>query len=401
MVRECVILAAGEGKRMRPLTTNRPKVMLPVGNKPMLEHLIEAVRDSGIEKIVLVVGYGERSIRDYFHDGECLGVKLHYVVQRRQLGTGDALLSARSFVREDFILLNGDMIISSSDISALSHIEAPAMAVTTSTHPQDFGVVTLDGLYVTGLKEKSEHPESDFINAGAYHLSSGIFTTLTTLGCSPRGEYELTDALTAFISNGSLSSHTLSSWLDIGYPWDLLSANENFLPGLNKEILGEVEDGVVLKGIVRLGEGSVIRSGTYIEGPCIIGKNCIIGPHAFIRGSTAIGNNCHIGHSVELKNSVVMDGTKIPHFNYVGDSVIGKDCNFGAGTKIANLRHDHSEVIICGQRTMRRKMGAIIGDNVLFGINCSVNVGAVIGSNVRISPHSYVEGWIEEGSVVL
>ena len=83
MVRECVILAAGEGKRMRPLTTNRPKVMLPVGNKPMLEHLIEAVRDSGIEKIVLVVGYGERSIRDYFHDGECLGVKLHYVVQRR------------------------------------------------------------------------------------------------------------------------------------------------------------------------------------------------------------------------------------------------------------------------------------------------------------------------------
>lgn len=95
-----------------------------------------------------------------------------------------------------------------------------------------------------------------------------------------------------------------------------------------------------------------------------------------------------------------MSNTKIPHFNYLGDSVVGSGCNFGAGTKVANLRHDHRTVKIRGRDTKRVKMGAIIADDVKFGINCSVNVGAVLGSNVKVAPHSYVEGWIDEDSQI-
>ncbi|MBQ3684726.1 MAG: NTP transferase domain-containing protein, partial [Methanomicrobium sp.] len=107
---ECVILAAGEGKRMRPLTASRPKVMLPVAGRPMLEHLIVSARDAGIKDFILVVGYKEQDIRDYFKDGGRFGVKVRYAVQRKQSGTANALLCTENLVKGPFMLLNGDMI---------------------------------------------------------------------------------------------------------------------------------------------------------------------------------------------------------------------------------------------------------------------------------------------------
>ncbi|HXW98122.1 MAG TPA: glucose-1-phosphate thymidylyltransferase, partial [Methanomicrobiales archaeon] len=100
----------------------------------------------------------------------------------------------------------------------------------------------------------------------------------------------------------------------------------------------------------------------------------------------------------EVKNSVILPGTKIPHFNYVGDSVIGSSCNLGAGTKIANLRNDHGPVHACGRSTGRKKFGAVVGDGVRFGINCSVNAGTVVGSGCSFAPQSYVHGCIMEGT---
>ena len=146
--------------------------------------------------------------------------------------------------------------------------------------------------------------------------------------------------------------------MDVGNPWDMLDANLTLLSATPSDIRGTVEEGVCIQGTVIVGEGSVVKSGTYIEGPCIIGKNCRIGPHAYIRGATSINDDCHIGHCSELKNSIIMNGTKIPHFNYIGDSIIGSECNFGAGTKIANLRHDHANVRVCGKDTQRKKFGA-------------------------------------------
>jgi bifunctional UDP-N-acetylglucosamine pyrophosphorylase/glucosamine-1-phosphate N-acetyltransferase len=397
---ECVVLAAGEGKRMRPLTATRPKVMIPLANRPMLDHLVCAARDAGISEFVLVVGYQEQAVRDYFGDGSGLGVHIRYVTQRRQKGTADALRAAEDSLTGPFLLLNGDMIIRSRDIAAIIGNEAPCMGIFHSHHPEDFGVVTVEGDRVTGLEEKSASPRSNLINAGVYLFSPAILSELRSVGISPRGELELTDALDQLIRERMLRAHTLSFWLDAGYPWDLLDANATLLEEIEPARKGTVEEGVSFSGKVSIGAGTVIKSGTYIEGPCIIGDDCRIGPHAFIRGATSIGDRCHIGHCTEIKNSVVMPDTKIPHFNYIGDSIIGSGCNFGAGTKVANLRHDHGTVVIRGVNTRREKMGAVVGDGVRFGINCSVNVGTVVGSRSSIAPHTAIEGWIDEDTTI-
>lgn len=395
-----VILAAGEGKRMRPLTGSRPKVMLPIAGKPMLEHLISAARDAGMNEFILVVGYGEASVREYFGDGEKFDVSIWYVTQKRQLGTGDALLTVAPHVKTDFLLLNGDMVLHSDDIRNLLKTPAPSMAVYTSNHPQDYGVVTLSEDKITSLVEKSPNPPGNLINAGMYHFDTNIFEYLKHITSSPRGEFELTDALKSYITKGDLRGVIIDFWADMGSPWDLLGVHEEMIASINPKQEGIIEEGVVLKGDISIGKGTVIMSGTYLEGPCIIGSDCKIGPHAYIRPGTAIGNDCHIGHSSEIKNSIIMDKSKVPHFSYIGDSIIGTGCNFGAGTKIANLRHDKGSIIAGGKDTRRRKFGAVIGDDVLFGINCSVNVGSVIGNHCRIGPHAFVDGKIEDNTVI-
>ena len=397
---QCVVLAAGEGKRMRPLTAKRPKVMLPVANRPMIEHLILSAKNAGITEFILVVGYGEREVRSHFGDGSQYGITIIYVPQRHQAGTADALNSAEDLIKGPFLALNGDMILSSADITKMIETRAPSMGISTTDHPMDFGVVYMDNDVVTSLEEKSKHPKSNIINAGAYHFSPAIFDLLKKIRPSPRGELELTDALGILIEDHQLKGVPLSTWRDVGYPWDLIDANAELLKGYTASNHGIIEDNVHLSGPVIIGEGSVLKSGTYIEGPCIIGKNCRIGPNAYIRGATSIGDDCHIGHCTELKNSTVMTKTKIPHFNYVGDSVIGSGCNFGAGTKIANLRHDHAPIKVGGKDTRHTKFGAVIGDNVQFGINCSINVGSVIGSNAHFAPNSLIEGSFGENATI-
>jgi NDP-sugar pyrophosphorylase family protein len=126
----------------------------------------------------------------------------------------------------------------------------------------------------------------------------------------------------------------------------------------------------------------------------IIGAGCEIGPNCYIRPATSIGDGCHVGASVEVKNSIIMRGSKLPHHNYVGDSVIGEQCNLGAGTKIANLRLDKKDIQVAGINTKRRKLGAIMGDRVETGINASINVGSMIGNNTFIGPGASASGVI-------
>ena len=397
---ECVVLAAGEGKRMRPLTAKRPKVMLPLANRPMMEHLVLAIRDTGIKDFIFVVGYGEREIRKHFGDGSRLKINIKYAPQRHQYGTADAVRSARDLVTGPFLLVNGDMILKKEDITELCKCKTPCMSISTTDHPEDFGAVLIDGDKITSLEEKSKQPKSNLINAGAYLFSPDIFEEINNVTPSARGELELTDALFGLIAERKLGAYRLSYWMDIGHPWNMLDANATLLDQLPAENSGTLEEGVTIHGSVIIGEGSIVRAGTYIEGPCIVGKNCRIGPHAYIRGATSIGDDYHIGHCTEIKNSIIMSGTKIPHFNYIGDSIIGSDCNFGAGTKGANLRHDHANVRICGKDTRKKKFGAVIGDNVQFGINCSINVGTVIGSNAQFAPNSVIEGCIGENAII-
>lgn len=393
-----MILAAGEGHRMRPLTSHRPKVMLPIANKPLVEHLLIEVKEGGIDEFIFVVGYCDEQVRNYFGDGEKWGVSITYAEQRRQLGTADAIRMVENAVGGNFLVLNGDVIVNREDVKKIKAKKHSTMGLYAVKDSHALGMVEFSGGKVVNIHEKTIAPAGSMANAGLYLFTPDIFGAIAKTEKSPRGEYEITDSLTILMRSGGLYCQEIKSWLNLSYPWDLLAANESMLASFEPVNLGKVEKNVVLKGAVAIGKDTVIKSGAYIEGPVIIGEHCQIGPNCYIRSSTAIGDGCHIGAAVEVKNSIIMKNTKIPHLNYVGDTVIGEDCNLGAGTKIANLRLDKTNITVGGIDTHRRKLGAIIGDEVETGINVSINVGSIIGEKTFIGPGALAQGVIKPGS---
>ncbi len=380
---------------MRPLTHTRPKVMLPIANKPILEHLLIEAREAGIREFIFIVGYCDEQVRNYFGKGEKWGVNIAYSEQRKQMGTADALRMVESMLDGDFLAINGDVVISRKDIRRLLKNNHNTMSVIEVKDPGGLGMVELYEDRVVNIYEKTQKPPTLMANAGLYLFTPGIFDAISRTEKSPRGEYEITDSLQLLMATEhGLHYEEIKSWLDLSYPWDLLPANESMLAGIESQNPGEVEENVVIKGVVSIGKNTVIRSGAYIVGPVIIGDDCEIGPNCYIRPYTSIGNGCHVGAAVEVKNSIIMRGSRLPHHNYVGDSVIGEQCNLGAGTKIANLRLDKKDIQVAGIDTGRRKLGAIIGDRVETGINASINVGSMIGNNTFIGPGAVVSGVI-------
>ena len=398
---KAVILAAGEGQRMRPLTFTRPKVMLPLANKPILEHLLIEMSQVGINDFIFVVGFHDEVIRDYFGSGDKWNVRIQYCNQLKQAGTADALRMVNGLIKENFLMANGDTIIDRKDILPMVVQSNQTMSLIELPDVSGLGVVQTCNNQVIRIYEKSAHPPSHLANAGLYLFTPEIFEAIEKTPKSPRGEYEITDSIQILIDSGkTVDCHYLNHWQDLSYPWHLLAANENLLAGLELYCEGEIEGGAVLKGSISVGAGTVVRSGSYIIGPVIIGKKCDIGPNCFIRPSTTIGDNCHIGAAVEVKNSIIMSGSKIPHLNYVGDSILGENCNLGAGTKIANLKLDRKNVIVAGIDTGRHKLGAILGDAVQTGINASINVGTLIGNRAIIGPGAIAKGVIGSGARV-
>jgi len=402
---KAVVLAAGLGTRMRPLTFTKPKFLLPVAGRPALDHTFETMKAAGVNEIGIVVGFGKEQIMERYGDGSRFGIKLEYLHQERPLGTANAVSVAEKFVgNEDFIVMNGDTLVDLESMKSLLRVYGErksekgfggVMGTIEVDEPEQFGIVIMRGEKVEKVVEKPKKSKSRLANAGLYVFTPRIFDAIRKTRKSKRGEYELTDSIQLLISWGlSVYTAPLSLWTDIGRPWDLLVANEYFLRNIRGEIRGRVEVGANVGENVYVGENSLIRSGSYIIGPVYIGRNCDIGPNCFIRPSTTIGDHVRIGNAVEIKNSIIMDHTHVGHLSYVGDSVIGMNCNLGAGTTIANLRLDGRPVKMeVGGRVIssgRRKLGTIIADNVRTGINCTINVGVKIGPDAAIGPGTVI-----------
>ncbi|MDP3103519.1 MAG: sugar phosphate nucleotidyltransferase [Candidatus Methanoperedens sp.] len=398
---KAVILAAGKGTRMGPLTENRPKAMLPIANRPLLEHIIVAIKAAGIKDFLVVTGYCKEKIIDHFGNGRSLGVNIEYIEQQRQNGTADAIAVARNSITERFLVTNGDVIAGIPDIKNILNARGEVViAAKKVASPEEYGILYVKGNSVEKIVEKPKNPLSDLANAGIYVFEPSIFDAISGTGHSTRGEYEITDSIQRLIDSGKSSAYvSLETWQDIGFPWHMLEANEMMLKNgedVQWEIRGDVETNATLKGYVSAGKGTIVRNGAYIEGPVVIGKNCDIGPNCYIRPYTSIGDNVRIGNAVEVKNSIIMNKTHIGHLSYVGDSIIGERCNFGAGTKVANLRHDGRTVLVeLGGRKFdsgRKKLGVIMGDDVHTGINSMLNVGTTIAGGAYIEPGEFVKG---------
>ena len=406
-VKKAVVLAAGEGKRLKPITSTRPKPMVPVAGTPLLEHIVNGLKLAGIEEILFIVGYKKEVIQHYFGNGvDKFGVKIHYKVQDKYLGTAHATGFAQKFIKDSpFLLMYGDLLVDKGIFKEViekfkkCNVEG-LISLMEVSNPQNYGIIKLnDDQLVEKIVEKPK-PElniGNLANAGIYIFDSQIFKAIEKTSKSVRDEYEFTDSMEILINElkGRIVGHILKEkyWSDVGLPWQLLDANKHFIKNIDSKILGTIEKNVQIEGKVYIGKDSVIKSGSYIQGPCYIGENNLIGPNAFIRPNTVIKDNCHVGMS-EIKNSIILSETAIPHFNYVGDSIICENVNLGAGTKVANLRLDDKNinVTIKGERVNsgRRKLGTIIGPNVKTGINVSIMCGKKIGENSKIGAHTII-----------
>lgn len=404
---KAVIIAAGKGTRLNPITATKPKPMLPIGGKPLLEHSILSLKEVGITEILIIVGYREDIIRGYFGDGlNKFNMKIDYISQIEHLGTAHAVGFAKEFVgEENFLLMYGDLLTDPKVYKEIilnneKNQKEGLISLFEVNHPQEYGIVSLDS---DGYVEKiTEKPSLDLnlgnlANAGIFVFNPQIFEAIEKTKLSVRNEYEFTDSMWILINElkGKIKGYVIKDffWSDIGLPWHLLDANKFLLNNIKRKILGKVEENVQIVGNVIIGKNTLIRSGTYIVGPCYIGENSLIGPNAFIRPFTSIGNDCHVGMS-EIKNSLIFSNTSIPHFNYIGDSIICENVNLGAGTKISNLRFDNNNIKMKINEKLidsgRRKLGAIIGPNSQTGINSSVMCGKKIGEGSVIGAHTMV-----------
>jgi UDP-N-acetylglucosamine diphosphorylase / glucose-1-phosphate thymidylyltransferase / UDP-N-acetylgalactosamine diphosphorylase / glucosamine-1-phosphate N-acetyltransferase / galactosamine-1-phosphate N-acetyltransferase len=396
---KAVVLAAGKGIRLHPITATRPKHLIKLGGKPILELCLDALKASGITEVVVVTHYMGDAIRRFFGDGEKLGLKIEYVEQAEMLGTGNAVRVVESYVDDGFVLVYGDLLFAPeavANVVSLFEAENPAavMAVVPVEKPENYGIVEVAaGQKVKCIVEKpaSSDAPSNLANAGIYVFSKEIFDKLKQTKASVRGEWELTDSLSLLIEEKKivLAAEILEGdWLDVGRPWDLLEANSWVLKRMEHKVYGTVENGAHLVGAVTVAETARIRSGSYIEGPCFIGEGSDIGPNCYIRQSTSIGKNVRVGNACEVKNCIIMDGTHIGHLSYVGDSVVCERCNLAAGTITANLRLDDEPVKMIVKNevidTGRRKLGAVLGDEVKTGIN------ALLMPGVKVGPKSWV-----------
>jgi len=403
VIENALILAAGKGTRMWPLTENIPKPLLSICGLPIIERQIQELKKVGVKKLYILIGYQMKELSDYLGKTKS-GIDIEYIIQEEQKGTGHAVNQAKNIIQGNFYCINGDLIIDSENLERLKENENNlTMMVTNVKDGSNFGVIESMNGRLVSINEKGISGEST-INAGLFLFNEKIFDAIDNIEKSIRGEYELTDALQD-ISNDIHILEYQGFWKDIGAPWDLITANEKYMHNLKNQIKGTIEDNVVIKGNIHLEENSVIKSGTYIEGGVWIGKDCTVGPNSYIREGTVLCGKNKVGASTEIKNSILMNGAKAPHHNYVGDSIIGENSNLGSGTKIANLRLDKKEIIVVHKgmkiNTGRKKLGAIIGSNVNTGINASINAGTILGNNVKVGPNSLVSGTYESQSTII
>ena len=388
---QAVIMAAGKSTRTWPLTLTKPKPLLKVMNKEIIKHNLDALQGL-VGEVIIIVGFKKEMIIEEI--GHKYGkLKIRYAEQKTQLGTGHALKYVEKLIKGKFIVMGGDDIFSKKDIKACLRHKYAVLGCKVED-PGRFGVFVVKGKEVKKVVEKPKKFVSDIANAGLYVFDKSVFKF--KLRKSQRGEYEIVDYINALIKKERVVCENVKGrWLSVGYPWDLIEANSVLVSEMKNDIKGKVEKNVIVKGKLKAGKGTKILSGTYIKGNVIIGENCLIGPNCYLRGNTSIGDGCHIGQAVEIKNSVIMDNAKVPHLSYIGDSVIGKNSNLGAGTITANLKHDNENVrsVVKGKivDTGRRKLGTIIADDVHTGINTTIYPGRKIWPGVSTLPGEIID----------
>ncbi|MFN7991627.1 MAG: bifunctional sugar-1-phosphate nucleotidylyltransferase/acetyltransferase [Candidatus Micrarchaeia archaeon] len=378
---KAIILAAGEGIRLRPLTETRPKPMLVAGGKPIIHHLLSQAGKAGVSEAVVVVRHMKESIMGYLSKAD-LGLKVSFIEQGQENGTGAALLCAEKEISDTFIALAGDIVTEASVIKAVmdAHEGGITLGLKRVPNPHEYGVVELSNGRISLFEEKPKHPKTDLANLSVYCMEPTVFSELRSVGKSERGEHEIVNLFV-----GAKGVVCEGYWRDIAYPWDLLEANEHLLSNMESKS-GHIENSTIDGKVIMEDGARIINS--YVEGCAYIGEGTVIGPNACLKGCNSIGKNCSIGSGTTIKNSILLDNVNAKHLSYIGDSVIGENVNFGSGTQVANYRFDSENVNVLGEKgwvnSGRKKLGVFVGDNTKFGVLSCTMPGKLIGANCEI-----------------
>lgn len=411
MKMDAIILTAGKGTRLHPLTKNLPKPLFPVAGKPILEHILDSLPKK-VTRVIIVVGYENQQIKDYVIRKR-YPFDIIWVYQEKQLGTGHAVYLCKSYIKsEQFFMMYGDIFVEKEIVQDVinypfkEELTEGVIATVQVKSPEKYGCLEIENERLVRIWEKHPEPPSQNINAGLMLLPKVIFSLLEKQKSSNRGEIELTDSINSLIKNNiDIACYKiLNHWTDTGFPWDLLTANSIGMERLQSNIDISIPPGVTIVDPIRIEKDVILRPSVYIEGPVIIKEKAVIGPNCYLRKSSFIGKKVRIGNGVEIKNSILLEGSTVGHLSYIGDSILGKNCNFGAGTKVANLRLDNQTIPmqITGKKvdSGRRKLGVIMGDNVKTGINVSIMPGTIIGENSMIGAHTIVSSNIPPNSLL-
>ncbi len=390
-MKQAIILAAGEGQRLRPFTVSRPKAMLSIAGRPMLQYVVEALARNGIRNIVLVVGYRKEQIFNYLGSGEQFGVNITYVTQEKQLGTAHALAQAKAVAEDEFLVLSGDKLIDADILTQFVAVEPESLLVKKVANPARYGVVTVENGVLKTIVEKPAQTVSNVVNIGIYAFSRKVFDFV-------EHELDIPDVLNSMIGHGYLirALETSGTWLDAVYPWDILSLNDAVLRRLQPELGGTIERGAVLKGPVVIGKDTVIRSGCYVVGPVIIGDGCDIGPNVYIMPATSIGNNVVVSAFTAIENSVIGNDVNIGPDCIIQDSVIDVGCVFKghftacSGQTEIRVDGDYHSVSV----------GAMLGEGCFFGGNVVAQPGVIVGNYSQVQALKIISGRLPGRSLV-
>jgi glucose-1-phosphate thymidylyltransferase len=323
-----VILAAGLGTRLRPLSLTRPKPLLPVANKHIISYIIEDIASAGIKDIAVVISHEkeliEHELRSLYPD-----LNLTFIVQKILNGIGGAVALAKDFVNGDsFLLYLGDNLIQSGVVQLVNRFnnENPdgLLLLSPVRNPSAFGIAELnpDGS-IKNLEEKPESPKTNLAVTGIYLFKSRIFEAIASIRPSARGEIEIPDAIQWLIDNGGrvVQEQVSEGWKDTGSPEDLLEANKLLLDKAKLEIKGIVQGEV--QGRAGIGEETVVEEGAKIIGPVIIGRKCFIGKGTFIGPYSSIGDNVKL-QNANIEYSIILDNTTIETDKKIRNSIIGE-----------------------------------------------------------------------------
>jgi glucose-1-phosphate thymidylyltransferase len=324
-----LILAGGEGSRLRPITHTNAKQLIPIAGAPILFHALEAIRDAGITEVGIVIGQTGDEIRSAVGDGSTWGLRVSYIPQDAPLGLAHAVMTARDFVAgQPFLMYLGDNVLLEGLKRFVDEFERTRpdaqIFLARVPEPERFGVAVLDGDRVVRLVEKPTSFVSDLALVGVYLFDDSILEAADTLEPSARGEYEITEAIQWLIDQGKIVRAEMVSswWKDTGRPADLLEANRVMLSIVRPGIEGEVDDRSTLEGSIRLAVGAkVIRS--ELRGPVAIGPGAVI-------EDSVVGPNVSVERDVRImrssvEDSIVMEGCQIVDVHGLATSILGRN----------------------------------------------------------------------------